>query len=423
MLNFLPGGNRPSNEIPEPQPQPQVRIIQPMAAQDKTFANTRMQAKLDDALERGRTIAAPTVAKILREARDIEDYLTPLNDTNIRLVLNENKKLAIVGSDFTEKTFSPHALRQFGEMLGVRSPKDIRNYGIGKPWEVEAAIAVYAAHLENAGRDKPVMLRITDGRVRAVVSNSYGRYDSTAILQEFVNVSQGNNAEITRADLTDQRWYLEMLRPEIVNIETDRNGDVPAVFGASLGNSDFGSGSVELRLFVLNLVCMNGMVGQSLIRKVHIGEAITSNEALLSAETIRKRTEFFTSSMQDILGHAFADEVVKRSIRNIQDKAKTIIDPSATVGKMVKTKTISSTEADAILHRLLNGSVADGLVGDPTEWKLANAVTAIARDVREQRQVVYVNAKGTDQRLSSSVGRARELEAIAGNMILEPSAN
>ncbi len=427
MLNWIKAHTTGENESPKPSTNGKLHTEHAAVTVEAGIDTSSNQyqvfrRKLDGLLERGRIEAVPTVSRILEEATSIEDFLVPVSDADMSINV-VGGELTLTTAGFEPKRFTDHSLRQFGERIGVINPGDARTYAKGDRWMQDVATNIYTAHIENKPPNKPVMVRVVGDTIKAVVSNSYGRFDSAAILDQFVKVASGNNAQITRADLTQNRWYLEMLRPEIVNIDTPRNGNVPAVFGASLSNSDYGTGSVELRLFVLNLICLNGMVGQSLIRSVHIGSEIKANDELLSTETIRKRTDYFTSSMRDILGNAFADAVIAKAVRNIENASSKIIDPQNELSRLVSASSIGKADSDAILHRLLTGGVADGIQGENTTWKLANAITAVARDLRSGNDVAYVNAKGATVPLTGGTEKARALESLAGDMVLEASLN
>jgi len=410
MLNWF---NNTDTDIDSTTPERAAEV------RDANFARGKVQARVDDYMNNRGPVAVIKVMEILTDASGIEDYLVRLDHTLIPDLYDG--KIVVSNGDLRRIPFSAHAMRQLLDTLGVRAAKETRDYGIGHDWEKRIALGIMKGHLHNAPKPKPVMLRCSGGdqkRVKAVVSNQYARYDSVEILTQFMKASEGNGASIVRADITDSRWYLEMLRPQVVDIETPNNGTVPAAFGASLGNSDYGAGSLELRIFILNLVCMNGMVGQTMIKKVHLGEQITNGEEMLSMETIKKRTAYFTGAMQDILGQAFSEVVVRRAVQNIQAGSAKIIDPSEQLGKMTAAQSIGKAEAEAILARMIGGSEKDGLAGLNSMWKFANALTAVARDMRITKGFAYTSTDGKARQMAGNVTRAREIEAIAGGLIL-----
>ena len=44
--------------------------------------------------------------------------------------------------------------------------------------------------------------------------------------------------------------------------------------GARFSTSDYGDGAVDMRAYLLNGVCLNGMVRESLMKQVHLGSRL-----------------------------------------------------------------------------------------------------------------------------------------------------
>lgn len=65
--------------------------------------------------------------------------------------------------------------------------------------------------------------------------------------------------------------WCETILPTPIEIPTRKNGTVIIFAGARFSTSDYGNGSVDMRSFLLNGACLNGMVRESVMRQIHLG--------------------------------------------------------------------------------------------------------------------------------------------------------
>lgn len=71
--------------------------------------------------------------------------------------------------------------------------------------------------------------------------------------------------------MNDTKVWCETILPTPIEIPTRKNGTVIIFAGARFSTSDYGNGSVDMRSFLLNGACLNGMVRESVMRQVHLG--------------------------------------------------------------------------------------------------------------------------------------------------------
>jgi len=167
------------------------------------------------------------------------------------------------------------------------------------------------------------------------------------------------------------------------------------VFGVRLKNSDFGDGMLELRIFMLMLKCWNGMVGESLVKEVHLGKRIPDN-IQISEDTYRKETTAKAALVRDIMGQVYEPSYRNAIIGKIEGASSKLIDIPKEIEKLPKMG-FNLGEVDQVSKVLIENDPANGLQGAPSLWKLINAMTAVARDAEPERK--------------------RDLEIIAGNML------
>jgi hypothetical protein len=184
--------------------------------------------------------------------------------------------------------------------------------------------------------------------------------------------------------------------PTVFSIETPNNGTIHVAQGAQISSSDFGKGSLEVRSYLLQLVCMNGMVGESAVREIHLGKRLNEADFTFSAETYRRDTETMVSAIGDITGSVFGDQYRERLVRQVTGASaqETTMD---NVAKSLPKMGVQKEELDAINEILGNSMLEDGVQGRLTNWKVTQAITAHARHTNPQR--------------------ARELQEIAGSML------
>ena len=90
--------------------------------------------------------------------------------------------------------------------------------------------------------------------------------------------------------MTDTKVWIETILPEPICIPTRLNGTVIIYMGVRFSTSDYGDGSLDLRTFLLNGVCLNGMVRERTLKQVHLGGRLPE-DLQLSEETYRQDTK------------------------------------------------------------------------------------------------------------------------------------
>jgi hypothetical protein len=115
-----------------------------------------------------------------------------------------------------------------------------------------------------------VLVRTVGEQVRGVLSDSYRRLNSVEILTAFVQEAAKQGAVISDAYMNDTKVWAETILPQPLVIPTAKNGDVIIFAGARFSTSDYGDGAVDMRAFLLNGACLNGMVRESVMKQVHL---------------------------------------------------------------------------------------------------------------------------------------------------------
>ena len=242
------------------------------------------------------------------------------------------------------------------------------------------------------------LFRNLDGMLRAVLSDRFRRLDHYdllgAMLPEFRKI-EGLQFHI--ASLTDQKMYLRAILPSL-QAEILGVGDIVQA-GVEIKNSEVGSGALVVSPYLWKLDCLNGMVGQSVIRARHTGKQIDDdNVGIYSEETLNLDDAAFFAKVGDLVRASLTEaqfEVIVKQFREIATGEK-IKDPIAASEMLTNKLNLTDTEGRSLLANLVEG-------GDLSQWGAVNAITATAK-----------TADGFD--------RVAELEEIGGKVAVLTSA-
>jgi len=236
------------------------------------------------------------------------------------------------------------------------------------------------------------MVRTLDGRARAFLSNRYRRIDNDMVASAVLPELQGFNIE--SAEITERRFYIKAVNPALereVGV-----GDVVQA-GVVIQNSEIGSGAFAVSVMMYRLVCKNGMITPSALRRHHVGRRIGHDgddaRELFQDDTLRTDDRALVMKMRDTVRAAASapefDAVLER-VRAAQ--AERITDVAKAVETLTNEHTLSGDESAGVLRHLIEG-------GDLSTWGMVNAVTRMAQDVE-------------------SYDRSTELEALGGSLLL-----
>lgn len=185
--------------------------------------------------------------------------------------------------------------------------------------------------------------------------------------------------------------------PKPIHVELKHHGAEVVAACVHLRSSDFGAGPLELSFELLRVICENGLIGRSALRQVHLGGKLP-DELGISSETYRLDSETQASAIRDITGKLLTEDYVHDQVAHMRQAAVELIDPQRAVAGLVRAKQITRSQGEDVERVILRGDEAEIPSGPSTRWKLAQAVSWIAKEHGDRRY---------------------ELERLAGTMILE----
>lgn len=252
-----------------------------------------------------------------------------------------------------------------------------------------------AENLETLARsqEKPgkALVRMQDGKVKAVLSSSFRRVDSRPMIENFVQTCEAQKLVPVEGMVTDTRIAIKALLPRVVVA----GGDA-IVFGMQLKNSDFGAGAFECKVFCMRLWCLNGALLETALRQVHLGRKL--DEGTFSQHTYDLDSRTSISAMRDVIKGALSEGNVSRFTDIINASAKDGFDAAKAFDAMQKGGKITKAEKLEIIETY-NSPDVEMLPAGNTAWRASNAVSWFA----------HAGKHSGDRKL--------ELEKLAGDVI------
>jgi hypothetical protein len=244
-----------------------------------------------------------------------------------------------------------------------------------------------------ASRPARKLVRTLDGQCRAILSDSYRPLDNydlaNAVLPRLLDLG----CRVVSSEITESRFYLKAV--------TDRlQGDVKPgdaiQAGLVVSNSEVGQGSLRIESLDFRLVCTNGMIRETAVRKAHLGrgagrqtDAIEDAREFFRDETKLADDRAFFLKVQDAVGAMFDPARFDARLDQYRDLAAQPIeaDPIRVVEATAKRLELTDGERSSVLRHLLCG-------GDLSAWGLANAITRTAEDAADYDRATTLEALG-----------------------------
>lgn len=366
--------------------------------------NDVVTAKVQRMIENRQPAVEQAVARLMQERSIAQDYITPIGMEQ-RKTGNRPAVTFSAGQSLTMQmqtgqfTLHGNAVGQLAEKVGVPA-KYLRELSEGAPWQRALAANILNEHSGWCTRTR-VLVRAVGSQVRGILSDSYRRLDSEKILTAFLSEAIGQGAVACDALMTDTKVFVETILPEPICIPTRLNGQVVIYMGARFSTSDYGDGAVDMRAFLLNGACLNGMVRESVMKQVHLGARLPDN-LQLSERTYRLDTQTTMSAVKDFTKNLYSKENIMQKAVEIQAASEVEVDFDKELKRLVKNNKLLKTEGEQVQKLLMNNNPDDGVQGGATLWKLTQAITAHARGVEPSR--------------------SRELHELSGELMARVSA-
>ena len=330
------------------------------------------------------------IDRIEREGNLLNDFLAPMGvnaqgNHGIDFHSNGVVKMITKGKDQddgdSEFTMHPHALTQTGTLLGIPTAY-IKKLAHGQnQWERDLAAHTLNQHNMNIDRRR-MLIRSIGGEVRGVLSDKYRRLSTPIIYGEFFKKCREMGAVIIDAVVTDLKSYVEVIIPQVITVPT-HNGNIYFVPGLQISNSDFGAASLQVKSFHINVVCLNGMTRNNILRSVHLGKRLQENIAW-SEQTYLKDTETQASMVRDIVVQSLNVDAIRREAQVIQKAAHEEVEIDNVLQKLSPMGVLKD-ETESIRKVIMAARPEDGMIAGSNLWKVTQGITAVGRDLGGER--------------------------------------
>jgi hypothetical protein len=328
-----------------------------------------------------------TMERLVNEGKIAQDYIAPIgvnlkiNDHSPVITFSANGSLRMEMPD-GQFTLHDNAIGQLADRMGIPQ-RYLRGLASGEPWAKQLAATLLNEHSGWTQRSR-VLVRTVGKQVRGVLSDSYRRLNSVEILTAFVQEAADQGAVISDAYMNDTKIWAETILPTPLTVPTAKNGDVVIFAGARFSTSDYGDGAVDMRAFLLNGACLNGMVRESVMKQVHLGSKLPDN-LQLSQQTYELDTKTTVSAVRDLTKGLFSkDNLMKKAIE-IQGASEMEVDLEHELKRLTRDGGLLKQEGKEVEKILMRNDPEDGVQGGATLWKLTQAITAHARELSPER--------------------------------------
>jgi len=200
----------------------------------------------------------------------------------------------------------------------------------------------------------------------------------------FIKEASGQDAVIADAYMSDTKVWVETILPTPITIPTLKNGEVIIFAGARFSTSDYGDGAVDMRAFLMNGACTNGMVRESVMKQVHLGSKLPDN-LQLSQRTYDYDTKTTVSAVRDLTKGLFSRDNLMQKAIEIQGASEIDVDFDKELKALVRNGSLLKGESDNVEKILMRNDPDDGVQGGSTLWKLTQGITAHARESEPRR--------------------------------------
>lgn len=261
--------------------------------------------------------------------------------------------------------------KQYMDRIAAENPelaaKNI-NHGLAKNAEISA----------KNNKNESRMLRTLDGKVRGFLSSRYRILDSYDMLETILPVAMENGLEVASSEITEKRLFIKLLSPKLLS--EVKVGD-QVQYGLTISTSDVGAGSVRVEPLIYRLVCENGLISNTAVRKYHVGKNQSELEIqeLLSDRTKEVSDAAFWLQVKDIVLASMRPENFEREVNRLRVAADLPIKnfdlPEVVELTMRATGLTGENKKNSILAALASGNEGAGL----TQWGLINSFTRAAQ--------------------------------------------
>lgn len=232
------------------------------------------------------------------------------------------------------------------------------------------------------------MLRIYQDNantLRAFLSDRYRRIDNYELLMHSIlptlmeTPELKDDLQIVSCEVTNLKLYIKCISQSItahLGI-ADVNDQVNA--GFVITNSEVGMGAVHISQYIYRRVCRNGMIGESLFRKYHVGRNVDDSfDQYMQNDTLQADDKAIMLKARDMIRAAINKDAFKDAVDSMRrTHSIKVVNPQKAVEVLSNQLLLGMDAQQGIMARFFKNEDRDGR----TMFNMVNAVTQYAEDV------------------------------------------
>lgn len=330
-------------------------------------------------MKHGKTLTELAI-ELDRQAATKRDFVASTE----QIELNAEDNSIVVGDD-ERFDVTDHTHRQLGGWAGIPA----KYYDVMRKEQPE----LLSTNVNTWLHEKPAtrLVRTLDGNARAFLSNRYQRIDNMEIAEMVLPIfHEMGGVEVVSCEVTDKKLYIKAVTPKV---EGELGLNDPVQAGVVISNSEIGGGAVNISPLIYRLVCLNGMILPTQMRRNHVGRKVEdSDEAyeIFADDTREADDKAVLLKVRDVTRSAFDELVFNRHVSAFAETKEDKIEarPVKAVEELANSFALNETEGDSILQSLIEG-------GDMSRFGLINAVTAAAQTVESYDRSTEMEVMGS----------------------------
>jgi hypothetical protein len=249
-----------------------------------------------------------------------------------------------------------------------------------------------------AGHNKDdYLVRTLDNKARALLSSRYRVIDNFPILREaiFPVINEyKSELQVKAYSLTDTKLYLQLIFPSI-STEVQK-GDI-LNYGITITNSEVGAGAFDIKSFFWRIVCSNGLISESLIRRNHVGKSIdlqAEDSQIYQDDTIEAEMTAYKLKIRDVVAYALTD---RTRIDAMAQKAAGAIEQKISIGAIDAVQNITKHYSGILLESDSENMIKTIVLEQQyNKWGMVNSLTALAHSIESPDRQYQIERAGWD---------------------------
>jgi hypothetical protein len=354
----------------------------------KSQAAQRGREKLQGVIDKGRASAQAVIEQV--QSRVITDRVvrTPAVELNYD---DEGDRTLRVGGFSYE--LHEHAYRQVLENAGVtyKYVEHLTKEAGGELWGKKLAAQNVNEILSHREKQRNLVRGEGEtGLVKGFLSDRFRRLDSRPVADAFIVACQNLGMVPIEGVASDTKMRIRAVLPYVF----EPIADEVMIFGAELGNSDYGDGGLVVNLWTMRIWCTNLAVAEKCLRQVHLGGRLPDN-VRFSDETYRKDAETMALAVRDVTADAVGPDRVHKMLAAIEAAGEDEVKGTDGIDKILG-RLLDKNELSTVKTIYESPDVVNLPAGE-TVWRLSNAVSWFAqgKSVTPDRKLALQELAGT----------------------------